>query len=148
MNKSSIAAGIVASVIAVSFTACTSSSENVESGTFSPPPYSYSPSPEPEASTYYYDDSAPAALDSDFELVRTVMELNGMPYKYYSDDEFVQSTLTASKAACKEIKKIGFDAWLEETALWLVQKGASPKEAKRFGQALNAGTNVLCPEVR
>ena len=143
MNKSSIAAGIVASVIAVSFTACTSSSENVESHTHTPPPYTFTPSPEPTTEVETYDE-----YDGEFEMVRTVMELNGMPYKFYSDDEFVESAVSASKAACKEIKKVGFDTWLEETALWLVQKGASPNEAKRFGQALNAGTNVLCPEVR
>ena len=143
MKKSSIAAGIVASVIAVSFTACTSSSENVESQTHTPPPYTFTPSPEPTTEVETYDE-----YDGEFEMVRTVMELNGMPYKFYSDDEFVESAVSASKAACKEIKKVGFDTWLEETALWLVQKGASPNEAKRFGQALNAGTNVLCPEVR
>lgn len=134
---------IAAGTMVVSLAAC-SSSETVESTTRTPPPYTYSPSPEPTPSTYYYSDPEP---DSNFELVRTVMELNGMPAKYYNDDEFVESTIGASKVACKRIKKIGFDAFLEETALYLVGEGASPTEAKRFGQALNAGTNVLCPEV-
>jgi hypothetical protein len=143
VKKSSVIAGIAASVIAVSLGAC-ASSETKEYQTASPPPYTFTPSPEPttDVETYDYQPSG------NFELIRTVMELNGMPYKFYSDDEFVQSALDASKVACKQIKKVGFDAWLEDMALWLVAEGASPKEAKRFGQALNAGTNVLCPEVR
>ena len=109
-------------------------------GCHTPPPYTYSPEPEP---TPEYEYQPPGKA----ELVATVMQLNGLPAKFYNNDEFVRTTVAASKTACKRIKKVGFEQFAQESASFLAGEGATNKQTYQFAKALNAGLNVFCPEV-
>jgi len=121
-------------LVLLSATACTSN--EIANPIEATPTVTVTQSPEPAY-------TPPTKYD---QMVESLQD-NGLPPALYNDPKFVQNAMKVAKQSCKQARKIGMDAFIENAVDIIMSSDLNKKGKKQAAYVFNSGLSVYCPEL-